>query len=79
MASILRGSIVELLPDGLDVKAESHHGVVVEDPAPVEHERGFLHRRVDPRIVVPSGGSSVQPKFRPSLANFCTYRYVKKK
>ena len=63
MVSILRGSIVELLPDGLDVKAESHHGVVVEDPAPVEHERGFLHRRVDPRIVVPSGGTVYNQHF----------------
>ena len=60
---ILRRSIVELLPDGLDVKADSHHGVVIENPASVEHERGFLHRRVDPRIVVPSGGAAYNTNF----------------
>ena len=56
MVPILRPSVVELLPDGLHVKADPHHGSVVEDTAPVEHESGLLHRRVDPFIVVASGG-----------------------
>ena len=55
MVPILRPSVVELLPDGLHVKANPHHGCVVEDPAPVKHESGLLHRRVDPSVIVPSG------------------------
>ena len=40
---VLGHPIVDLLADGLDVKADPHHGVVVEDPAPVEDERRLLH------------------------------------
>ena len=54
MVPILRRSIVQLLPDCLYVKADLHHGVVVEDPPAVEHERGLLHRRVYLPIVVSS-------------------------